>query len=195
MSSPVNEKSDISIVTRPVPSADNTKLVPTTIDDADSGHTLTPATSRNLRAEKNGSVSRDPSPASAFYLHPTTRYSLEASRSESKNNLAGYETDLEANNLSNTNTNTNALIQSRTNKDCTIWPGQKTLKANHKLHRRKGDCNPLRDLDKRTKIIVKVLIALILIGLAVGIGVGVSKAVGGGVWKDNNSSAPISSKR
>lgn len=198
MSLTVNEKDGSSVITRPVqsrqPSTDNAKLLePTILADADSGHTLTPSTSRT-RHEKDASYSRDPSPSSAFYLHPTTRYSLEQSRTESKNNLAVYETDLEAGGRLS-NSNTNGLINTRTKQDCTVWPGQKTLKANHKLHRRKGACNPLRDLSKRNKIIAKVLIAMVLIGLAVGIGVGVSKAVGGGVWKDGNSSSPINHSR
>lgn len=200
MSSTITEKADISVsITQPEPSRqlsmDNNRLLSATVDDGDSGHTLTPTTSRGPPREKDSSYSRDASPSSAFYLHPTTRYSLEASRTESKNNLAIYETDLEAGNtLSATNTNNNALIQSKTNKDCTIWPGQKTLKANHKIHRRKGAINPFRNLNKKNKIIAKTIVALVLVGLAVGIGVGVSKAVGGGVWKNNDSSAPIHNK-
>jgi hypothetical protein len=62
-----------------------------------------------------------------------------------------------------------------------------------KAARRQKGCNPMRNLDKRTKLWVKILIAILIVGIAIGVGIGVSKAVGGGVWGSNNDTKPIGS--
>lgn len=62
-----------------------------------------------------------------------------------------------------------------------------------KAARRQKGCNPMRNLDKRTKLWVKIMIAILFVGIAVGVGIGVSKAVGGGVWGPNNNTKPIGS--
>lgn len=64
------------------------------------------------------------------------------------------------------------------------------LEKSHEMERNKG-CSPLRKLNKKQKIWVKILIAMIIVGAAIGIGVGVSKAVGAGVWKNINSQRRI----
>lgn len=51
--------------------------------------------------------------------------------------------------------------------------------------RQNGMCGCMAGYSKRTRMIIKVLIALLVIGAAVGVGVGISKAVGGSTWKNN----------
>jgi hypothetical protein len=54
---------------------------------------------------------------------------------------------------------------------------------------RKRGC--LSSLPPRQRLLVKILIGLAIIGAAVGIAVGISIRVGGGVWKDDNSTSTI----
>jgi hypothetical protein len=154
-----------------------------TIEDVDSTHSLTPTLTRSASRSNDD---RETSPLSPFYSHPTTRHSLEAQKSESKQNINVYESDVEA---CLTESKANVLhtrVASRSAKDCSVWPGQRTLKEQKKAARRQNGCNPMRNLSKRTRFWIKILIGLLVVGLAVGIGVGISKAVGGGVWKSNS---------
>jgi hypothetical protein len=171
-----------------------------TIEDVDSTHSLSPTQA----SHNEKSLERETSPFSPFYNPAPTRYSLEAQKSESKQNInvisAAYDTDVEAC-LTPAQTRSNARIfkSNSGNPECTVWPGQKAMKMKKKAMRKERNkhnlCACMAGLDKRTKIWIKVLIALIVVGTAVGVGVGVSKAVGGGVWKSqSNANAPISSR-
>ena len=51
----------------------------------------------------------------------------------------------------------------------------------------------MSNMPKRQKLLIKLFIALVIIGAMVGIGVGISLKVGGGVYKDQNSTAKIGS--
>lgn len=189
----LNEKeSDLSglTITCPQPTRQNTnpsRVLPT-IEDVDSAHSLTPSlTPTATRAADD----REPSPFSPFYSHATTRTSIDAHKSESKQNINSYDSDVEAC-LTGSSTNVLKGATNAKTKECTVWPGQRTLMEKKKAARRQKGCNPMRKLDKRTKIWVKALIALLVVGIAVGVGIGVSKAVGGGVWSSNSNSKPIS---
>ena len=97
-----------------------------------------------------------------------------------------YDSDLEAGWTESKSNFLDVTATKTKTKDCTVWPGQKTLKEAkraERLKRRGGFWNPMRGLEARTKFWLKVLIAAIIIGAAVGIGLGISKAVGGGIWK------------
>ncbi|KAL8994011.1 MAG: hypothetical protein Q9169_005910 [Polycauliona sp. 2 TL-2023] len=48
-----------------------------------------------------------------------------------------------------------------------------------------------RNLSKRQRVLVHVLIALVFIGAVTGLGIGVSKAMGTGIWKTESASQPI----
>ncbi|KFY45309.1 hypothetical protein V494_01011, partial [Pseudogymnoascus sp. VKM F-4513 (FW-928)] len=73
------------------------------------------------------------------------------------------------------------------NKECTVWPGQKALKEAKLAEKRRTECwNPMRGLDKRTKFWVKIAIAAVIVGLAVAVGLGITKAVHGGVWHEDS---------
>lgn len=196
----INEKEtpQVLTITRPVPSRQPSHRsdILSTIEDVDSTHSLTPT--RTPTARDND---RETSPFSPFYSHPQTRNSLDAMKSESKLNINVYDTDLEAC-LTNSKTNvlspqqtTKTFGLTRTNKSCTVWPGTQELKERNKLARqaRMNRYNPMRNLDKKTKVWVKIAIALLAVGLILGVGLGISKAVGGGIWKNStntNSSAP-----
>lgn len=53
-------------------------------------------------------------------------------------------------------------------------------------------CGCMAGMDKKKALWIKVLIAFVVVGAAIGVGVGISRAVGGGVWKNKNTSnAPI----
>jgi hypothetical protein len=106
-------------------------------------------------------------------------------KSESKQTINVCESDLEAC-LTDSKGDTQQLRTPCRTKECAVWPGKRTLKAQMKAGRRQRGCNPLRNLGKRTRIWVKIVIGLLIVGLAVGIGVGISKAVGGGVWKSSS---------
>jgi len=49
----------------------------------------------------------------------------------------------------------------------------------------------MSNLPKRQKLMIKLLVALVIVGAMVGIGVGISLRVGGGVYKNENSTAKI----
>jgi hypothetical protein len=154
-----------------------------TIEDVDSTHSLTPTLTPSARRSND---ERETSPFSPFYSHPTTRRSLEAQKSESKQSINVYESDLEAG-LSDSKTNVlHTRTTSRSAKDCTVWPGQRALREQKRAARQQNGCNPMRNLSKKTRIWVKIVFGLLIIGLAVGIGVGISKAVGGSVWRSSS---------
>ncbi|KAI9797009.1 MAG: hypothetical protein M1833_005842 [Piccolia ochrophora] len=72
-----------------------------------------------------------------------------------------------------------------------MWPGRHSRCSKKWPGRRKRNWNPLKNLDRRTKIFVKILIALTIVAVAVAIGVGISRAVGGGVWTGNDTQTQI----
>jgi hypothetical protein len=203
----INEKSEpatnVLTITRPAASRQPSSQVDvlSTIEDIDSTHSLTPThTSQNEK-----SLDRETSPFSPFYNPNPTRYSLEAQKSESKQNIniisAAYDTDVETG-LTPERTRASCskagLLKTKSGKDmdCTVWPGQKQMKMKKKEMRRQqakhGVCGCMAGLDRKTKIWIKVLIALLVVGAAIGVGLGISKAVGGGIWKSNSkSNAPI----
>ena len=125
-------------------------------------------------------------PFSAFYSHPTTRTSFEQAKSESRVNIKVYEQDLEAQSI-NPSTKEIAINV----KECKVWPSAKSQYCNKNLGSVKQGRNPLKNLSKKQALLLKILIALFIIGVAIGLGIGISKAVGSGIWKNNNSQRPI----
>jgi hypothetical protein len=105
------------------------------------------------------------------------------------------DTDVEpCRSANHTRLSTERYVVANQTKDCAVWPGRQTILEKHRMmKKRRGGCNPMRNLNKRTKIWIKIIIALFIVGSAVGIGIGVSKAVGGGVWKTANSQTQIGS--
>jgi hypothetical protein len=189
----LNEKeSDVAgiSINRPQPTTAKTNysnILPT-IEDADSVHSMTPTLTPAVTRTHDD---REASPMSPFYTHPTTRYSLEGQKSESKLNINVYDSDIEACLPDSKNNVLQSKTTTKTKKECTVWPGQRALMEKKKAARRQKGCSPMRNLDKRTKLWIKICIAILFVGVAVGVGIGVSKAVGGGVWGPNSGSKPI----
>jgi len=173
-----------------------------TIEDIDSTHSLTPT--HTLHNEKISSE-RETSPFSPFYNSNPTRRSLEAQKSESKQNInvinSTYDTDVEAcltpQKTEAGSSSKGALLKSKNRKDdCPVWPGQQQMKKKKKMMRKERGkhnlCGWMAGMSKTTQMWIKIFIALLVIGAAIGIGIGVSKAVGGGIWKSqSNTNAPI----
>ncbi|KAI9865910.1 MAG: hypothetical protein M1813_001877 [Trichoglossum hirsutum] len=190
MDPPLN-KPVVSVVTTPIRKPDSvaqqsnrrsTEGMLPTIDDVDSTQTLTPTTSNLERKDSN-----DPCASSPFYCHPTTRYSFDVQKSEMKPIVSTEEIDLEYG-----VGKTSVECHNGPRKDCSVWPGKHTLMARKRQAKKKGGmCNPMRCLTKQQKLFAKILIALLVVAAAVGIGVGISRAVGAGVWKNNNEQRPI----
>lgn len=74
-----------------------------------------------------------------------------------------------------------------------MWPSKQSLIDTHKAGKRQRRCrfDPMRNLTKKQKILVKVLLALVVVALAAGLGVGISRAVGGGIWSGDGYTRTI----
>ena len=164
-----------------------TLLPPGLAVDNTSSSSLTPTCEQGLTPTEEYHHSSS-HPFSAFYLHPTTRTSLEQNRSESKIHIRVHEQDLEA-----ASSNFPSSEASRSNKECQVWPSKQQMDKKFRMMEKRNGCSPLRRLNKKQQIWAKILIALVVVGAAVGIGIGISRAVGGGVWKDENSQGRIGS--
>jgi hypothetical protein len=186
-----SNKPAIQVVTTPIRKPENVAQPQTlrrstegmlpTIEDVDSTKTLTPTTSNLEKSDSN-----DPCASSPFYCHRTTRYSFEVQKSEVKPIVSTEEIDLECGIGRPSGDGHNGP-----RKDCSVWPGKRTLLERRRQCKKRSRCNPMRALTKRQKLCMKILIALLVVAAAVGIGVGISRAVGGGVWKNNNEQRPI----
>ena len=207
----LNEKSEaattnVLTITRPAATRQHSSQqvdILTTIEDNESSHTLTP-THTNTHDEK--ATDRETSPFSPFYNPNPTRYSLEAQKSESKQNInviqSAYDTDVEAcltPQKTQASCSKAGLLKTKGghNVDCTVWPGQRAMKMKQKAMRRErrrhGVCGCMAGMDKKTRTWIKALIILVVVGAAIGLGIGISRAVGGGIWENkSNSNAPIS---
>ncbi|KAI9724521.1 MAG: hypothetical protein M1812_000589 [Candelaria pacifica] len=139
-----------------------------TITDVSSTETLSPSTSQCLPSKEHYDPI-SPCPSSAFYCHPPTRTSFEQRKNESKAIIEVYDVDMEAGTPAKKKTVGGRI------KDC-----KKKSSLCTKTQRR---WNPMRNLTKKQKLWVQLLVALVIIATAVGIGVGISRAVGGGVVK------------
>ena len=154
-------------------------------DNASSTTSLVPLSEQATPTEEYDPTS--PHPFSAFYLHPTTRTSLEQHKSESKDHLKVYEHDLEA----GSQTFSSSEL-SRPTKGGGGDAGKANTGPKNLCVRRSKRWSPFRYLTKTQILLVKILIAAVIVGAAVGIGIGISKAVGVGVWKNANSRTDIS---
>lgn len=153
------------------------------LDHVSSDSTLAPLGGQATPTEDYDGTSQHP--FSAFYLHPTTRTSLEQHKSESKDHLKVYEHDLEA--------GSQTFSSSETPRPANACGGACRTKMGHQnlCVQQSRRWSPFRNLSKTQVLLLKILIAFFIVGAAVGIGIGISKAVGVGVWKNNNSRTDI----
>ncbi|KAI9812537.1 MAG: hypothetical protein M1832_000388 [Thelocarpon impressellum] len=152
-----------------------------TIDDVESTHTPSPSNKSRTSCDASQlSVDKAAaSPCSAFYCHPTTRYSFDVQKTESKPIIDVYAVDVEKLEAARTPAFTRPK-----NGQCSVWPGHKSKVCRGKARwGQKRACNPMRNLDQRTRLWAKILIAFVIVAAAIAIGIGISKAVGAGAWK------------
>ncbi|PGH03932.1 hypothetical protein GX51_03768 [Blastomyces parvus] len=122
--------------------------------------------------------SRGAKPLSPFYVHPTTRTSLEQVRSEAQAYCQGYKLH-DAENGYQVPVKPSMDGQAS---DRGLWGCPNTTRKKSKW---------LGRLTRKQRLAVKVLIALFIAGSMVGIGLGISISLGGGVWKSKNQQGEI----
>lgn len=152
------------------------------IDSLDSSYTR-PAADQSPAAENE----YDPTsmhPFSPFYSYPTTRTSFEQQKSESKVNIAIYQHDLESGSRV-----AQSVDAPRYPQQGTVWQASQSQKS--LCCQKNKDHRVFRDLSKKQRLLVKLLIAFCVIGAAVGLGIGIAKATGTGIWKNENSQSAI----
>ena len=135
-------------------------------------------------------------PYSPFYNHDTPRTSCEQLKSKSP--LHVQIRDLEAQDgLTPTSTKEKGQsVRSSTEGRIRIWPGSRLRFGPQKKCMTKPkprSCQWMANLPRWQRILVKLLIALVVVGAMVGIGVGVSMRVGGGVYRNQDSTTKIGS--
>lgn len=94
-----------------------------------------------------------------------------------------FETDIEAMITQTTTKTSRPMGDHMHDSDSRVWPGQKHWKDKAKEAKIKRSRTCLSRLNKRNRLIAKILIGLLIVGIAVGIGVGISKPLGAGIWK------------
>ena len=169
---------------------------------------LTPAPSNEDMG--SGDAAKPIPPYSPFYQHPPASFErVESNRQLSTAKLpTALEKDLErgipgglsplsAMDDENPFTGKRSIEHS---KECKMWPSKQTLMQERaaekeKKRRLKGftPLAPLRSrwarLDKKQKLVAKILIALIIVGAIVGIAVGISVAVHGTYYSNDGQHA------
>ncbi|EEQ85554.1 hypothetical protein RJZ56_007109 [Blastomyces dermatitidis] len=123
--------------------------------------------------------SRGAKPLSPFYIHPTTRTSLEQVRSEAQAYCQGYK-----------------LHDAENGYQVPIKPSMDGQGSDRGLwgpcpNSRRKKSKWLGRLSRKQRLAVKGLIALFIAGSMVGIGLGISISLGGGVWKSKNQQGEI----
>lgn len=97
-----------------------------------------------------------------------------------------FDTDVEAMvPTKTTDTCSNKVAHQVSRSECQVWPGKEDWKQKAKLAKKKRGCTCLNRLNRRNKIIAKVLIVFLVVGIAVGVGFGISKPLGAHIWGDN----------
>ncbi|KAL8773160.1 MAG: hypothetical protein Q9209_001836 [Squamulea sp. 1 TL-2023] len=199
---PSNEKPTIGASVHPIASPDTSNLsLPTqqsphhhnTYNNNPSTISL-PTPSPNTEAETYDPTSTNP--FSPFYSH--ARASESRSRVHIRTSTADDPLDLEKGNQTGItisavpstasaappNNNNNSQHRSQLTK----CQNKQSLLCRSEAKKAQGWW---RNLSKRQKVLVHVLIALLFVGAVTGLGLGVSKAMGTGIWKTDSASRPI----
>ncbi|KAL8857248.1 MAG: hypothetical protein Q9178_006174 [Gyalolechia marmorata] len=180
--------SDLDPLTQKSPLHTNTHNNPST--------TSLPAPTPNTEAETYDPTSTDP--FSPFYSH--ARASESRSRVHIRSSTS-QDVDLEKGHPSGiTISNVPSTVSAAANLNLNNTPSQQHPHRFSKCHNKqsllcrseaKNAQGWWRNLSKRQKVLVHLLIGLIFIGAVTGLGVGVSKAMGTGIWKTESASEPI----
>jgi hypothetical protein len=133
-------------------------------------------------------------PCSPFYNHDSPRGSMDRSKTslhvcvqdlEAQNGL----TPLQTNEVRPSPADSGALRPWTTRTSMFSRTGKSPCLTKPKPR----GCAWLSNMPRKQRLLVKLLIALVIVGAMVGIGVGVSLRVGGGVYKNQNSTSKIGS--
>lgn len=109
--------------------------------------------------------------------------------SDTRNALNPFDTDIEAMEVIDSQQKPCMSRQGLCTRksDHQVWPGKDHWKQKAKSAKMKRSWNtPLAKLNKRNRIIAKILIVFLIVGIAVGVGFGVSKPLGAPIWGDND---------
>lgn len=91
-----------------------------------------------------------------------------------------FDTDVEAGLISQSTTRKSCTITRKS--ECQVWPGREHWKEKAKDAKRKRSCTYMSKLNRRQKIVAKVILIVLVVGIAVGVGFGVSKPLGAPIW-------------
>jgi hypothetical protein len=152
-------------------------------------------------------------PVSAFYEHPQTRLSLQQApppqaygldlekglsvpAKEPEHHLSSYSsrTQLTASSRNASITEIDTNSKSLATLDSAVWPSKKELEVKAREEKRmecRKKWNFYGTLNKKQKLYVQILVGLVVVAAAVGVGVGISRAVGGGVYKQDGQTSAI----
>ncbi|PVH78199.1 hypothetical protein DL98DRAFT_516877 [Cadophora sp. DSE1049] len=161
-SNAVEEKSNGKVLTinRPSPSRQTSAQHLSTIHDVDSTHSLTP-------------------PGTA-----TNEKTIETTYTNAINDRDMYNTDLEAQGLTEQKTEVSVsktgLLTTACTKVDSAWPGRNHMKQQRKAAKlQRSRCGCWAGLKKTYKALIIAAIVLAILGIALGIGFGLSQRVGG----------------
>jgi hypothetical protein len=122
-------------------------------------------------------------PFSPFYEHPAARFTGELAKTDSTTKNAALEHSYSLESLSTRDPSKSSVEHGRKgDKPCAVWPGTKAIDGRRKQLKKSRGCDPLKGMDSKKKMWIKILVTLVVVALGVGLGVGISRAVGGGVW-------------
>lgn len=114
----------------------------------------------------------------AMPLGASPRDSFATPRSESGGNP--FDTDIEAAMISQSTTRKSCQLPRKS--DCQVWPSRDHWKEKAKAAKKKRSWTWMARLNRRDRLIAKIVLGLILVGVAVGVGFGVSKPLGAPIW-------------
>ncbi|KAL8909152.1 MAG: hypothetical protein Q9171_005157 [Xanthocarpia ochracea] len=152
--------------------------------------TSLPAPTPNTEAETYDPTSTDP--FSPFYSHARasesrSRVHIRSSTAEDVDLEKGHPSGITISNVPSTVSAANNNILQHPNQPSRCQNKQSLLCRSEA----KNAQGWWRNLSKRQKVLVHLLIGLIFIGAVTGLGVGVSKAMGTGIWKTESASEPL----
>ncbi|EFY87122.1 hypothetical protein J3459_017548 [Metarhizium acridum] len=122
---------------------------------------------------------------------PSTRVSsLERTSSGTtarSDNCNPFETDVEAMATNSSLDKPRSSVILTRNKDCQVWPNKRDWKQRAKAGKQNRTCAFMQRFNRRTRIMLKVLIIVLVVGIAVAVGFGVSKPLGAPIWGDKTT--------
>lgn len=151
-------------------------------------------TSQHIRPKSEFDPCANAKPCSPFYLY--NHDSPRQSENKSRPDISIAVRDLEAGITPQTTNLTPIVTKERRNSNDSgevrnaAWRPW-DLKKQDSRCMTKPKVSKWKSLPHQHRLIIKIVVAFIMIGLIVGLAVGLTKALGGGVWKNNNSTSDL----